>query len=133
MFLESITKCPARFIYVFFYAVNMWAFVLVNNPILLKFTVLVFWCHEKLLDGVCSLEMYLYALFVAHPLELLSQSLYVGYHHGDVSVFVVVGGDNGVMVVELASLLLLCLCSNWCCSLFRAQVGKGQACNALLK
>ena len=33
----------------------------------------------------------------------------------------------------LASLLLLCLCSNWCCSLLRAQVGKRQACNASLK
>ena len=35
--------------------------------------------------------------------------------------------------VELASLLLLCLCSNWCCGLFRAQMGERQACFAFLK
>ena len=38
-------------------------------------------------------------MFNASPLELLSQPMYVGYHHGDVSVFVVVGGDTGVVVV----------------------------------
>ena len=99
MFLESVPKCPVRFTCVFFWAIDMWAFVFVNNPTFLKFGVLVLWCHEKLLDGVSSLEMYLDALFVASPLELLSQSLYVGYHHGDVSVFVVVSGDSGVVVV----------------------------------
>ena len=69
----------------------MWAFVFVNNPTFLKFNILVFWCHEKLLDGVGSLEMNLYTLFTASPLEL-SQPMYVGYHHGDVFVFVMVGG-----------------------------------------
>ena len=59
------------------------------------------WCHEKLLDNVCSVEVYLYALFVASPLELLSQTLYVGYHHGDIFVFVVGGGDIGVVVVRM--------------------------------
>ena len=105
MFLEPIPKCPARLTYVFFCAVDVWAFVFVNNPTLLSLLSLSFWCHEKLLDGLCSFEMYLYALFIASPLELLSQPLYVGYHHGDVSVLVVVGGDNGVVV---AGVLFFC-------------------------
>ena len=32
MFLESVPKCPARFTYVFFCAVDMWTFVFVNKP-----------------------------------------------------------------------------------------------------
>ena len=83
--------------------------------------------------------MYLYALFVSSPLELLSQPLYICYHHGDVSLFVVVDSELELCLlecsssVELASLPLLCLCSNWCCSLFMVNMGKRQDCNALLK
>ena len=83
----------------------MWAFIFVNNPTFLKFIVLVFWCHEKLLDGVGSLEMNLYALFIASPLELLSQPMHVGYHNGDDFMFVMVDGNTGVVVVGM---LLFC-------------------------
>ena len=35
-------------------------------------------------DCVCAFEMYLYALFVACPFNLFSQSLNVWYNYGDV-------------------------------------------------
>ena len=43
--------------------------------------------------------MNLYALCIASPLELFSEHMYVGYHNGDVFVFVVVGGGTGVVTV----------------------------------
>ena len=103
MFLKSVSKSPVRFTNMFFWAVDMWALVLVNDSTFLKFVVFVIRDHEKLLYGVSPFEVYMYALFVAGFLELFYKTLYVWDHHGNVPLFVVVGGDIDVKLVGLLS------------------------------
>ena len=54
-----------------------------------------------MLNGVGSLEVNLYALFIASPPELSSQPMNVGYQHGNVFVFVVVVGGTGVVAIGM--------------------------------
>ena len=77
MFLKSVSISPARFTNIFFWAVYMWALVLVNDLTFLKFVVFVLRGHEKLFYGVSPFEVYLNALFVAGFLEFFAQTLYV--------------------------------------------------------
>ena len=135
MFLESVPKFPSRFTYIFLRTVDVWSLVLVNNTTFLKFAVFVLWWYEKWLDGVGSFEMSLYALFVVCPFELFSQANPYGT---TMEMFLCLLWSLVPLVLclvvtfGLRSLLLLCLYSELCCSLFRAQVVKRQDCNALL-
>ena len=101
MFLASVSKCPARLTNIFFWAVDLWALVFINDPTFLEFVVFVLGGHEHRFYGVCPFEVYLYALFVADFPELFSQTLYVRNHNGNVPLLVVAGGSIGFEVIGL--------------------------------
>ena len=61
------------------------------NISLLKLAVTVLRCgHEKDFYGVGPFEMHLNPQAVTFPFEPFCQSVYVGYHYGDVLVVVIV-------------------------------------------
>ena len=54
MFLVSVSKCPARFPNIFFWVVDLWALVFVNDPTFLELVVFVLGGHEHGFYGVCT-------------------------------------------------------------------------------
>ena len=59
MFLEPVPKGSARFPYIFFWIVDVWAFKSIIDSIPLKVAVPVLGDHEEGLYGDGTLEMYL--------------------------------------------------------------------------
>ena len=115
----------------------MWALELVDYPTL-QFVIFILGCHEGCFYSVCAFKVNWYS-FVLHVLLNFSpsQCLY-GTTMQMFLLFMLLLDPLlllllvGWLSMELGWLLVWCLCSNFCCSLFKVHVGKWQACRAIL-
>ena len=108
IFLEPVHKGSARFPYIFFCAIDVWAFKSIYDSTLLKFAVSVLGGHEEGFYGVGTLEMYLDPQVVACTFEPSPQSMNVRYHYGDVVVCYTVVAVVQLVVIEVCG---CCVCS----------------------
>ena len=69
MFLDSVPKGSARFLYIFFWTIDVWACKFMYDSTLLKFCAPVLGGHEEGFYGVGTPKMYLDSQVVVYPLE----------------------------------------------------------------
>ena len=123
MFLEPLSKCSRCFSNVLLITFQPITFEPVNYATLFCYVVFIFWCHQFIFQGLSTLEMYLYAIFLQMFLKLSLRPLLYG------TVMTLL-----LMVLVLVPLLLFLavlgiLFFNFI--LLMAHAGYLQACNTL--
>ena len=79
-FFVSFTKWSSRFTNILFFTVHHATFLSIDGPTFLDNGIFVLWGHQKISDGLASLDMHLDAMFAADVLAAFTEPFGVWHH-----------------------------------------------------